>query len=76
MSTSLSRLPLHAEAASAATVWRGPGYETVGLGSPWGANIGLPTGYAHSAASLLSQGFHAVGEKGILGGGVREDKDV
>lgn len=31
---------------------------------------------AHSEAPLLSQGFHPVGEKGILGGGVSEDKDV
>lgn len=76
MSNSLSRL--HAKAALITTVWRGPTYETVALGSPvsLGSHIGLPTGYAHSAALLLSQGFHAGGEKGILGGGVSEDKDV
>lgn len=31
---------------------------------------------AHPAAPLLGQGFDPIGEKGILGGGIGEDKDV
>lgn len=59
-------------------MWGDALYETVVTGFPasLGGYVGPPISCAHSAVPLLSQGFHAVGENGVLGGGVSEDKDV
>lgn len=48
----------------------------LGFPHPWVPRDESPTSYAHSATPFLRQRFHPVGEKGVLRGGISEDKNV